>query len=125
MTQITQIDVPFLSQLGSEAIALFAKRDFQGVADRFGYALSFDRHPTLAIEADFDAALSEGQPPSLEKASSITVKYFKANSTHLAAVVECVMPDASGVPVLIDLIVAGTESPWHISVEDISAIWPA
>jgi len=35
------------------------------------------------------------------------------------------MPDVSGVPILIDLIVTGTESPWHISVEGISAIWAA
>jgi len=122
MTKITSIDVHSLSQLGAEAVALFATRDFQGLADRFGYALAYDRDPAQAIAADLASALLNGQEPSEQNAPSITVKYFKPNSTRLVALVECVMLFDNKVPILVELIVNSFDGGMNIYLEDVNPL---
>jgi hypothetical protein len=123
MTKITAIDVHSLSQLGAEAVALFAKRDFQGLADRFGYALAYDRDPAQAIAADLESSLLNSQEPPEQNVPSITVKYFKFNSSNLVALVECVMLFDSKVPILIELIVNSFDGGMYIYLEDVSPLW--
>lgn len=122
MTKITSIDVHSLSQLGAEAVALFATRDFQGLADRFGYALAYDRDPAQAIAADLESALLNSQEPSEQETPSITVKYFKPNSTRLVALVECVMLFDDKVPILVELIVNSFDGGMNVYLEDVSPL---
>jgi len=122
MTKITSIDVHSLSQLGAEAVALFATRDFQDLADRFGYALAYDRDPAQAIAADLESALLNRREPPEKQTPSITVKYFKPNSTKLVALVECVMLFDNKVPILVELIVNSFDGGMNIYLEDVSPL---
>lgn len=117
----TQTNEESLSALGEEARALLLRRDFAGLASRFGYALAYDRAPTAAIEADFLGVAASPLTAS-STAQPVTVKYFAPNNTGLIAVVECLVPVADGAVVLLELIVAGNESEKHITVEDMSGV---
>jgi hypothetical protein len=122
MTKITTIDKDSLVKIGAEAVALFAKRDFQGLANRFGYAMAFDRDPALAIAADLESALSRGEERAEQDEPSITVKYFKSNSLELIALVECVMLFDTKVPILIELIVNSLDEGMNIYLEDVTPV---
>ena len=50
-----QADEASLLLLGREAVSLLEKRDFELLADHFGYALAFGRSPLVAIEGDFQS----------------------------------------------------------------------
>ncbi|HLF97047.1 MAG TPA: hypothetical protein VI457_07885 [Methylococcaceae bacterium] len=113
-----------LSSIGEEARALLMRHDYSGLANRFGYALAFDRPPSAALEADF---LSAAASPITLGAGAylpdvVTVKYFSPNDTGLFALVECPVPVADGVAVLLELIVTGKSEEKHITVEDISGV---
>ena len=48
-----QTDEKSLAAFGKEASTMLMRRDYSGLANRFGYALAYERDPALAIEADF------------------------------------------------------------------------
>lgn len=101
---------------------MLVRRDYFGLANRFGYALSYDREPATAIEADFLRAAASSYRVASNTHRSIVVKYFKPNSTGLFAVVECTVPVAERAAVLLELIVAGKGEEKHITVEGISGV---
>ena len=97
------------------------KRNYSGLANRFGYALAYGRPLSEAIEADFlSAAASPYKVVPGDK--PITVKYFKPNDTGLFAVVECDVPVATEQVVHLVLIVIVRGEEKHITLEDISGI---
>jgi len=118
----SQTDERSLSALGEEARALLLRRDFALLANRFGYALAYDRAPAAAIEADYLRAAASPLTASTNAHQPIGVKYFALNDTGLFAVVECPVPVAEGATVLLELVVAGKGSDLHITVEDISGV---
>lgn len=99
---------------------MLMKKDFSGLAKRFGYALAYDRSPAAALEEDFLRALASPYKMVSTADPEIVVKYFKPNSTGLFAVVECTVAVADGAAVLLDLIVTGTGRKKYICVEGIS-----
>lgn len=99
---------------------MLMRRDYSGLANRFGYALAYDRAPTAAIEADFLSAVASPLNAQTGARPSTVVKYFAPNDTGLFAVVECTVPAAPGTIVLLELIVAGKGEEKNIFVEDIS-----
>lgn len=92
------------------------------LAERFGYALAYDRDIALAIQQDFEQCLSEAESPSTPKSTSIQVKYFKPNDAGLYALVECVTAVNERANVLIELIVAGGGDEKYITLEQISYV---
>lgn len=115
-------EVSFL-RCGQEAVSLLEKRDFQSLANRFGYALRCDRSPVAAIEGDFLSSLAEFHASSKRPkavAPSMVVKYFKPNSANLFAMVECVFTTADGCPLLAELIVTSSGEDKHITLEEVS-----
>ncbi len=96
---------------------MLMQRNYAGLANRFGYALAYDRAPAAAIEADFLSAVAS---PCKVAHPPIAVRYFAPNDTGLFAVVECTVPVADGAAVLLELIVTGKGEEKHITVEDIS-----
>ncbi|HVI55142.1 MAG TPA: hypothetical protein VM621_08825 [Luteibacter sp.] len=119
---ITQTDAPYLSQLGADAVALFATRDFQAIADRFGYALAYDRSPALAIEQDYQSALTKASGSPDRDEASIVIKYFQPGNTHLHALIECVILVDDETPLLVELIVATSGKDLFVMLEDISPV---
>jgi hypothetical protein len=115
-----QTDEVSLSGFGEEARALLLRQDFAALANRFGYALAFDRDPAGAIEADFLNAIASPHRMESGDCQSIKVRYFAANSTGLFALVECVIPVADKSAILLELIVTGNGEEKYITVEDIS-----
>lgn len=118
----TQTDKMSLSAFGEEARAMLMRHDYSGLANRFGYALAYDRAPAVAIETDFLRAVASPHNVCSDTCPPTVVKYFASNDTGLFAVVECTVPVAPGAAVLLELIVAGTEEEKHITVEDISSV---
>lgn len=112
-----------LAQQGRELIALFKKGEFGSVAERFGYALAFDRDPAVAIRDELAFCVAEFQGcklPETSSAESVVVKYFKPNESNLFAVVECEFEGPRGCPVLAELIVTANGEEWHVCLEQIS-----
>ena len=118
----SQTDEVSLSAFGEEARALLMRHDYAGLANRFGYALAYDRAPSAAIEVDFLRAAASPHKVASGAHLPIVIKYFAPNDTGLFAVVECTVPIADGAAVLLELIVAGKGAEKHITVEDISGV---
>ncbi len=116
----SQTDEVSLSTFGEEARALLMQQDYSALANRFGYALAYDRAPSAAIEADFLSAVASPHKVTSGTHKPVTVKYFKPNDTGLFAVVECIVPVVGGAAVLLELIVTGDGEDKHITVEGIS-----
>lgn len=117
-----QTDERSLVVLGAEASEMLSQLDYSGLANRFGYALTYGREPAAAIEADYFKAASSPHRVGADNRLSIVVRYFKPNSTGLFAVVECAVPVTEGTAVLLELVVAGQGEEKHITVEDISGV---
>ena len=115
-----QIDERSLSGFGEEASAMLIRHDYSGLANRFGYALAYDREPAAGIEEDYLRAAISPLEMTTAALASVKVKYFKPNGTGLFALVECVVPVAEKAAVLLELIVTGVGEEMHITVEDIS-----
>lgn len=118
-----QIDEVHLSRYGSEAVELLLKHDFRSLADRFDYALKFERSPVAAIEEDFHSCLAKfralpEQPTGIPPSTS--VKYFAPNDSNLFAHVECVFTSTEGCPILVELIVTSSGADKYVTLEDIS-----
>jgi len=118
-----QTDPQSLSALGAEAVVLLVRRDFDALADRFGYALAHGREVAEAIESDFAACLSESEGSVDRTDRPVAVKYFQANDTGLLAVVECVAYVAEGAAILLELVVTGTGAERHVTLEGINPIF--
>jgi hypothetical protein len=118
----SQTNEKALTAFGEEACAMLQRHDYSGLANRFGYALAYDREPAVALEVDFLMAAASPHKVTPDEPQSIAVKYFKPNSTGLFAVVECIVPIAEGTAVLFELIVSGKGEEKHIAIEDISGI---
>ena len=101
---------------------MLMRHDYSGLANRFGYALTFDRPPAVAIKTDFLSAVASPHNVHSDACPPTVVKYFAPNDTGLFAVVECIVPVAPGATVLLALIVTGTGEEKHITVEDISGV---
>lgn len=118
----SQTDDASLLAFGEEARALLMRHDYSELANRFGYALAYDRAPSAAIEADFLSAAASSHQVASSARLPIAVKYFAPNDTGLFAAVECTVPVADGAAVLLGLIVAGKGEERRITVEDISGV---
>lgn len=101
---------------------MLMQHDYSRLANRFGYALAYDRAPAAALETDFLNAVASPRNVVSDTHPSIVVKYFAPNDTGLLAVVECTVPVAAGASVLLELIVTGKGEERHITVEDISGV---
>jgi hypothetical protein len=117
-----QTDERSLSAFGEEARAMLIRHDYSGLANRFGYALAFDRAPAAAIETDFLSAVASPHNVRSDTYPPTVVKYFGPNDTGLFAVVECSIQVAEGATVLLELVVSGKGEEKHITLEDISGV---
>lgn len=112
-----------LAQQGRELVALLKRGEFGSVAERFGYALAFDRDPAVAIQDELASCVSEFQErelPDTSSAESVVVKYFNPNESNLFAVVECEFKEPQGCPVLAELIVTASGEERHVHLEQVS-----
>jgi hypothetical protein len=115
-------DANSLSALGAEAVSLLCSKDISGLAKRFGYALAFDREPSVAIEEDLRVCLADARASSLIPGPkhTPTVKYLEPNDSGLFAVVEAVALADNGAKVLVELIVTDKQGDKHVTLEQIS-----
>ncbi len=114
----------YLKALGKEAAELLQFGQFAVLAERFGYAIAFEREPASAIEADYLASLAEGPENHLrhlEVGPVVTVKYFAANSSGLLAHIECVVPVEGVNKVLLELVVTEAKNAKYVCIEQISS----
>lgn len=116
----TQIDEVSLAAIGKEVSAMLLRHDFAGLAERFGYAVSFDRATVTAIETDYLSAVAAPIQTRAVFEVEVGVKFFAPNDTGLFAAVECVVPVADGAYVNLALIVAGSGAEKFVTLEDIS-----
>ena len=110
----------FLTSLGSEAVALLHGRFFDRLADKFPYAVAFERNPAKALEQDLAYCLQDDEQASGTASPSIRVKYFRSGQSFLVAVVECLTQFPGGKIILLDLIVTVGGPEMHVSLEGVS-----
>jgi hypothetical protein len=109
--------------LGEEVVSLLKKRDFPSLADRFGYALAFERQPATAIEEELETCIAACHGLSDQQSAvfaSIVVKYFNSNESGLFALVECIFDAAKGCPILAELIVSSDGKDKYVTLEQIT-----
>jgi hypothetical protein len=112
-----------LADLGSHAIQLLCSGDFSALAQKFGYALAYDRDPASAICDELASSLAEigafalGSPPN----EPPSVRYFEPNDTGLFALVQQRIPTDGNGHVLLELIVSAQGADKHIVLEQVSA----
>jgi hypothetical protein len=118
------LDTKTLAASGVEALRLLCDGNIAGLADRFGYALAYQREPARAIRDDLQFRLAELGATSLQPPLDPTpkIKYFKPNDTSLLAVVECLALTDNGTRLLVELIVTGSDAEKHVTLEDISIV---
>jgi hypothetical protein len=120
----SQTDEASLARLGEEAIRHIKNQNYHALADRFGYALAFDRAQADAIQTDLLTCLSQSgvnATVSTAAAPEIAVKFFQPNGANLFAVVECTAPLTGGSGrALVELIVTSTAEGKHVCLEQIS-----
>ena len=114
-----------LADFGVELVQMIKDRAYDLIAERFGYALAFDRSHAMAIASDIDLCLTgDGRSATLAVANEarILVKYFKQpNDANLFGLVECFLSLAqdSG-ELLAELIVTTNGNDYYVSLEDVS-----
>ena len=119
-----QTSVGSLAAFGSQATILLCAGQISQLAEQYGYALAQGREPSLAIQEELAACLSElGASSVLEpQAVPLRVSYFKPNGTGLFALVEQHIPTDNGKHVLLELIVTGSGPQKFVTLEQVSAV---
>lgn len=114
-------DEASLVALGNEATALLCARNFELLAERFGYAVALGTPVASAIQADLVACLGQAGDVELTARSVPVVKYVRANDSGLHAVIESVVSGDNGARVLLELVVTKKGKQQHATLEQISA----
>lgn len=120
----TRPSAPLLASLAEEVVELLKAGKFDELANRFAYALKYDRDTTTAIREDLTSSLRNLGASSLSptKGCSVpTVQYFAPNTTHLVAAVSCVAYAENGTELLVSLIVTGDTDRYFVTLEDMYA----
>lgn len=117
------LDAASLAELGDEARQLLCSGNFIVLAQRFGYALAFDREPADAIREDLASCLAGACASKviLTGLEAPKVTYFKPNDTGLVALVECFAPTDNGKAVQLEVIVTANGKKTHATLEQLSA----
>ena len=119
------LDVASLTAQGEAAGQLLADGAFDELAERYGYALAFERERAGAIRADTrEALVSVGATGFSSDPASTRVSYFNQAGSGLFALIEVQIPVDSGNTILLELIVSG-DMPLHVTLEQISGDCPA
>lgn len=116
-----------LTDIGGELVRMIKDRDYHSIAERFAYALAYDRPILDAIVADIDFCLvGEERSATICQASeaNILVSYFKQeNGSNLIGLVECFMPlNQDTGKLLATLIITASDQEYHVCLEDIAYI---
>ncbi|WP_440224818.1 hypothetical protein ACQQ2N_06160 [Dokdonella sp. MW10] len=116
--------VETLEAFGVEATRLLCEGDFATLAERFGYALAYDRDPAIAIREELACSLEELGATALGEAPSTppTVSWFEPNDTGLLALVEQRIPTDNGRDILLELILASNGTETGVYLEEVSAV---
>lgn len=116
-----------LTDIGAELVQMIKDRDYHSIAERFAYALAYDKPIVEAITADIDFCLvGEQRSATICQASEarILVSYFtQENGSNLFGLVECFMPlNQDTGELLATLIVTASNQEYHVCLEDIAYI---
>jgi hypothetical protein len=114
-----------LADFGAELVQMIKGRIYDLIAERFGYALAFDRSHADAIASDIELCLTgDGRSATLSPTNEarILVKYFKQpNDSNLFGLVECFLSlDQDGGELLAELIVTTSGNDYYVTLEDVS-----
>lgn len=99
---------------------MLLRHDFDGLAERFGYAVSFERAASVAIKTDYLSAVASPNRADAVPVVEVKVKFFTPNRTGLLAAVECFVPVASDAYINLELIVTGAGTAKFVTLEGIS-----
>ena len=119
----SQTSADSLAALCREACELLCAGNYSLLAEKFGYALAYEREPSAAIQQELAQSLEELHASRLEgtPAGLPSVKYFQPNETGLYALAEQDIPTDNGKHVLLELIITDHPSGKHVALEQISA----
>jgi hypothetical protein len=119
-----QVNAEFLAELGVDAVQLLCSGDFDTLASRYGYALSFGREAATAIREDLKRHLSEIGAAKLVSARELeqpNVVFYKPNSSNLVAAVELLAPADNAAALQVALVVTTDGTAQYITLEGLAA----
>tara|TARA_Y100000589_G_scaffold158058_1_gene150496 strand:+ start:1443 stop:1859 length:417 start_codon:yes stop_codon:yes gene_type:complete len=119
------LDVESLENIGINVARLLCAGDIKTVAQKFGYALSYNRDIASAIGEDLSRELKKVGSSALNAAGrplAISVRYFDSNESNLFALIEVRIQTSDFASILVELIVSTKERDTYVTLEDISAI---
>lgn len=112
-----------LRNLACAAIELLVEGKLDLLAERFGYAVAFERKLVEAIRDDLAEALAKASGTKLltVASSELSVVYYCENSTQLIAAIDCDLPTDGYEFVCVSFVVSGMKEDQFLTLEDISA----
>lgn len=116
-----------LTDIGAELVRMIKDRDYNLIAERFAYALAYDRPIAEAIASDIDFCLGgEGHSSVIGLAHEprIQVSYFEQpNSSGLFGLVECFLPLENDTgELLATLIITKEDQAYYVCLEDLAYV---
>jgi hypothetical protein len=116
-----------LTDIGAELVRMIKDRDYNLIAERFAYALAYDRPIAEAIASDIDFCLGgEGRSSVIGLAHEprIQVSYFgQPNGSGLFGLVECFLQlDNDTGELLATLIITNEDQAYFACLEDLAYV---
>lgn len=113
-----------LADFGAELVQMIKDRSCDLIADRFGYAMAYERPLADAIATDIDRCLTdEGRSAIIDLTGEarIIIKHFEPNTANLSRLVECFLPltNDDG-ELLAEIIVTAKNNEYWLTLEDVS-----
>lgn len=93
-----------LTEAGVELSKLLQEGAFERIASEYGYAISFDKSPIVAVEDDFNKACEEAVGDIYRSDFTVRSCYFKEPEMGLVALVTCTFPLERQTGVIAELI---------------------
>lgn len=116
-----------LTDIGAELVRMIKDRDYHLIAERFAYALAYDRPIAEAIASDIDFCLGgvgRSSVIGLAHEPRIQVSYFEQpNGSGLFGLVECFLPIENDTgELLATLIITKEDQAYYACLEDLAYV---
>jgi len=118
----------FLTAQGHVVLDLLMASEFSRVAEKYGYAMAYERLKSKAIESDFTTACDKASikidaNQILHREISV-VRYMPSDRLNLTAAVSCYLSTgASEYSVNLEMVVFAIDNKFSLSIEDITDQW--
>ncbi len=76
-------------EIGINLCQLLKHKDYDSIAEQFGYALAFNKPIKIAIKEDFENVLQESKFDLDNSKCNVIIKIFPKNELNIIRLIEC------------------------------------